>query len=253
MFQFLETERRGAVGIVRFMRPDQLNAMNRAFMDEIIAAFQQMNQDPEVRVVVVTGSGRAFMAGADIKEYAAQTDEQFLSFQQRGMELYHQAERSDKPYIAMVNGFALGGGFEIACACDMIVASEDAKFGLPEVHLGLVPGGGGTQRLIAKMGINRVKQLLFFGDQYSAQQMMQWGIVNQVAPTDQLEEVCMNLAQKLTRRSPLALAQLKRLAYLSTCPIDLDARMGQEANAVFELFKTPQAKEKIEKFINKNK
>nr|WP_278276530.1 enoyl-CoA hydratase/isomerase family protein [Anaerotruncus rubiinfantis] len=246
-------EKQGPVGFVRFNRPDQLNAMNRAFMDEIVEAFTEMNADDEVRAVIVTGNGRAFMAGADIKEYAVQTDAQFLAFQERGTALYRQAERGKKPFIAMVNGFALGGGFEIACACDLIIASKEAKFGLPEVHLGLVPGGGGTQRLIQKLSINRIKQMLFLGDQYTAEQMQEWGVVNYVTEPEELEAFTVSIAQKLARRSPAALAELKRLVYLSTCPKDLDERMTEEGNTVLRLFKTPEARQKIEDFMNKNR
>lgn len=250
-YQYLTVDRRSQIGVVTFRRPSQMNAMNRVFMDEIIGAFHELNEDDDIRVVVVTGEGRAFMAGADIKEYSSQSDQEFDAFQQRGIELYHQAERSKKPFIAMVNGYALGGGFEIACACDLIIASDDAKFGLPEVHLGLIPGGGGTQRLIQKIGINRIKQMLYLGDQYTAQQMQAWGVVNYVTTAENLEETCMQLASKLARRSPEAIAQLKRLAYLSTCPVDLDARMKDEGATVFRLFKTAQAQKRILDFIRK--
>lgn len=253
MRQYLIVERKGPIGVVRFNRPEQLNAMNRVFMDEIIDAFAELNRDDGVGAVVVTGNGRAFMAGADIKEYAAQTDEQFLAFQERGWELYKQAERGSKPFVAMVNGYALGGGFEIVCACDLVVASEDAKFGLPEVHLGLIPGGGGTQRLVQKIGINRVRQMLYLGDQYTAAQMRDWGIVNYVVAAEELEPFCLELAAKLSRRSPEALAQLKRLACLSTEPLSLDDRMRVEGAELLRLFRTPQAREKIDAFVEKSR
>lgn len=251
-YSFLEILKKDSVGVVRFCRPEQLNAMNRAFMDEIITAFQEMNQDDDVKVVIVTGSGRAFMAGADIKEYADQTDEAFISFQKRGIQLYREAERSNKPYIAMVNGYALGGGFEIACSCDLIVASESAEFGLPEVHLGLVPGGGGTQRLIQKIGINRIKEILYLGGRFTAEQFKEWGIVNYVTSKDELEEKTFEIASKLARRPSSAIAELKRLAYLSTCPVDLEERMQEEGKAVFKLFKTLEAKTLIDEFKRKN-
>ncbi len=116
MYQYLTMEKQDGIALITFRRPGQLNAMNRAFMDEIIDAFHCANEDGEVKAVLVTGEGRAFMAGADIKEYAAQTDEEFLAFQKKGWELYDEAEKGSKPFIAVVNGFALGGGFEIAAA-----------------------------------------------------------------------------------------------------------------------------------------
>ncbi len=251
MYQYLKVEKKDGIAVVTFMRPEQLNAMNRAFMDEIVGAFHEANEDDDVRVVLVTGSGRAFMAGADIKEYAAQTDEEFLAFQKKGWELYDEAEKGKKPFIAVVNGFALGGGFEIAAACDMIVASEDAQFGLPEVHLGLVPGGGGTQRLIQKIGVNRLREILYFGGKFSAAQMKEWGVVNYVVKNNELMDFAMELAAKLTRRSPEAIAALKQLAYLSTCPRELPERMEKEGEYLFDLYHTPFAKKKINDFANK--
>lgn len=251
-YRYLEIRKEKSIGTVKFCRPNQLNAMNKEFMNEIILAFTEMNNDSEIKVVIITGSGRAFMAGADIKEYASQTDKEFLDFQQCGIKLYQAAERCSKPYIAMVNGYALGGGFEIACACDMIIASENSKFGLPEVHLGLIPGGGGTQRLIQKIGINRVKEMLYLGSSYSAEIMHEWGVVNYITKEECLEEKTLEIAEKLTRRPSTSIAQLKRLAYLSTCPIGLDERMGDEAKTVLKLFKTNEAKELINSFIIKN-
>lgn len=251
-YKFLKVIIKGSIGIVQFCRPEVLNAMNRAFMDEIIDAFHSLNMNDDINVVIVKGSGRAFMAGADIKEYANQSDEEFLSFQKRGIQMYQEAERSSKPYIAMVDGYALGGGFEIACSCDLIIASENSEFGLPEVHLGLVPGGGGTQRLIQKIGINRVKEVLYLGGKFSAQILHEWGIVNYITKKDDLEEKTFELANKLARRPTSSISELKRLVYLSTCPIDLDERMKQEGDSVFKLFKTNTAKALIEKFIKKN-
>ena len=168
-FKHIIVKSEDKIGFLIFNRPTQLNAMNREMMDEIIEAIRLINTDDSINVGVITGSGRAFMAGADIKEYGDQTLEEFKSFQDRGIKLYETIENASKPWIAAVNGFALGGGFEIALSCDMILASATAKMGLPEVFLSLVPGGGGTQRLIQKVGINRAKELLFFGGQYTAE------------------------------------------------------------------------------------
>ncbi|MGB5437165.1 MAG: enoyl-CoA hydratase/isomerase family protein, partial [Maribacter sp.] len=213
------------IAVLRFNRPDQLNAMNRIMMDEIISAIEAINKNDKALVGVITGNGRAFMAGADIKEYAGQTPEQFKSFQERGIKLYESIENAPKPWIAAVNGFALGGGFEIALACDMILASESAKMGLPEVFLSLVPGGGGTQRLIQKIGINRAKEMLFTGGQYTADALYDWGIVNHVIKADEFDEEFFRFAEKLTRRPTKALKQLKRLAHLSLSPMPFDQKI----------------------------
>lgn len=251
MYQYLTVEKADGIAEITFRRPEQLNAMNQKFMDEIVDAFHEVNEDGDVRVVLVTGEGRAFMAGADIKEYAAQTDEQFDAFQKKGWSLYQEAERGNKPFIAVVNGFALGGGFEIAMSCDMIIASENAQFGLPEVHLGLVPGGGGTQRLIQKVSINRAKEILYLGGKFSARQFCDWGIVNYVVPEENLMDKAREIAAKLARRSPQAIAALKRLAFLSTCPVELDERMKQEAANLSVLYHTEEAQKKIHEFANK--
>lgn len=251
MYQYLTVEKEKGIACITFRRPQQLNAMNRKFMDEIVEAFHAVNQDDEVRVVLVTGEGRAFMAGADIKEYAAQTDEEFVAFQKKGWQLYDEAEKGEKPFIAAVNGFALGGGFEIALACDMIIASENAQFGLPEVHLGLVPGGGGTQRLIQKVGINRAKEILYLGGKHTAAQMHEWGIVNYVVSGENLMEFAKEIAAKLTRRPPQALANLKKLAYLSTRPLELPDRMQEEFERLYALYHTQEAQIKIQEFANK--
>ena len=240
------------IAVLRFNRPDQLNAMNRVMMDEIISGIEAINKSDKALVGVITGNGRAFMAGADIKEYASQTPEQFKSFQERGIKLYESIENAPKPWIAAVNGFALGGGFEIALACDMILASESAKMGLPEVFLSLVPGGGGTQRLIQKIGINRVKEMLFTGGQYTANTLYDWGIVNHVFKADEFDEEVFRFAEKLTRRPPKAIKQLKRLAHLSLSPMPFDQKIEEEGKAVTELFYSKEAQKAIKDFIDKS-
>ena len=235
-----------------FDRPTQLNAMNRTMMDEIIAGIQRINDNEEVKVGIITGNGRAFMAGADIKEYGSQTPEQFKAFQDRGLELYASLEHAPQPWIAAVNGFALGGGFEIALACDLILASETAKMGLPEVFLSLVPGGGGTQRLIQRIGINRTKELLFTGGRYSAETLLHWGIVNFVYKEEGFSEEVTRFAEKLTRRPSSALRQLKRLAHLSLSPIPFDQKVDDEGKTVTMLFYGNEAKKAIQDFIDKS-
>jgi len=251
IFKHIIVKSEGKIGFLVFNRPSQLNAMNREMMDEIIAAIQLINTDESINVGVITGSGRAFMAGADIKEYGSQTPEEFKSFQDRGIKLYETIENAPKPWIAAVNGFALGGGFEIALSCDMILASETAKMGLPEVFLSLVPGGGGTQRLIQKVGVNRAKELLFFGSQYAAEKLYEWGIVNQVIAEDKFDEAIMKFAEKLTRRSPSAIKELKRLAQLSLSELPFDDKIAEEGKTVTKLFYGAEAKKAIQDFIAK--
>lgn len=253
MYRFLILTKKEGVATLTFNRPDQLNAMNREFMDEIISALEEINNDTAISVGVIQGIGKAFMAGADIKEYGSQTEEQFQAFQKKGISLYKLIEESPKPYIAAVSGYALGGGFEIMLACDLVIANAEALLGLPEVHLGLIPGGGGTQRLIRKIGLNRVNEMLFFGEQYSSEIMKEWGIVNYVVPLDTFNTKVQQLAQKLCRRSSKALHQLKRMSQLSVGDVPFTKRLETEAQTVSELFYGEEAKKKINDFINKNK
>lgn len=250
-FKTIQIEIADKITVLKFNRPEQLNAMNRQMMDEIIDAIQWINSDPETTVAVICGNGRAFMAGADIKEYGNQTPEEFISFQEKGRQLYESIENASKLWIAAVNGFALGGGFEIALSCDMIVASEEARMGLPEVFLNLIPGGGGTQRLIQKVGINRVKEMLFFGAQFDASTLYDWGIVNRVLNADGFFGEAMEFAGKLSRRSQNSIAQLKRLANLSHGPLPFEQRIQDEASSVKELFLQNDAQNAIQNFIKK--
>lgn len=236
-----------------FRRPSTLNAMNRAMMDEIIDALKTINGMRTVNVAVITGEGRAFMAGADIKEYAAQTDEAFRSFQENGLELYRLIEESHLPFLAAVNGFALGGGFEIALACDFIIASESSKFGLPEVHLGLIPGGGGTQRLLLRLGMNRVKEMLMLGGSYPAAIMKEWGIVSAVAPDNDFEATVLEWTNKLKRRPAQSIKTIKGMLQPDMLERMFRDRLAYEKDAVAKLFGSPLAAELIRSFTEKQK
>lgn len=251
-FKTIQIEIQEKIALLRLNRPDQLNAMNRLMMDEIIEAIKWINSHKETSVAVICGEGRAFMAGADIKEYGSQTTEEFDSFQEKGKQLYESIENASKPWIAAVDGFALGGGFEIALSCDMILASEQAKMGLPEVFLSLIPGGGGTQRLIQKIGINRVKEMLFLGAQYSANTLYDWGIVNRVLENEMFFKQVMEFAEKLSRRSQSSISQLKRLTNLSLTSLQFEQRIEDEAQTVKRLFLQKEAQDAIQNFIKKS-
>lgn len=253
MYKYLSLKKEEGTGLVQFQRSAQLNAMNREFMNEIAAVLKNCFDDPEVNVIILTGSGRAFMAGADIKEYAAQTDEEFIAFQNKGKEVYEAIENSRKPVIAAVNGFALGGGFEICLACDIIIAGKSAKFGLPEVNIGLNPGGGGTQRLIQKVSMNRAKEILYLGGQYTAEQMRDWGVVSYVVEDNELIDNAKALSAKFQRKSLEAIGEMKQLLNVSVSPRSLDERRDIEIQTLFDLFHTEQAKKRIVAFTNKNK
>ncbi|WP_298343467.1 enoyl-CoA hydratase/isomerase family protein [uncultured Algibacter sp.] len=252
VFKTIQIEVIDKIAVLKFNRSSQLNAMNRLMMDEIVEGIRWINSNNKVNVAVITGEGRAFMAGADIKEYGSQTAEEFDAFQEKGMQLYDAIEHASKPWVAAVNGFALGGGFEIALSCDMIVASEDAKMGLPEVFLRLIPGGGGTQRLIQKIGVNRVKEMLFLGEQYDAKTLNNWGIVNVIFSNDDFLSQAMDYASKLSRRPRQSIAQLKRLVNLSTTATPFEERINNEARTVKKLFLHDEAQQAIQSFIKKS-
>ena len=252
-FKNIFVEIDNGIAVLVFNRPDQLNAMNRQMMDEIIEAIISINANEEVKVAVIRGEGRAFMAGADIKEYGNQTTEEFVSFQEKGKLLYESIENSSKPWIAAINGYALGGGFEIPLSCDLILASESATMGLPEVFLSLIPGGGGTQRLVQKIGINRVKEMLFMGSAVDSKLLYDWGIVNRIFSDDDFLSEVMDFAKKLSRRPSNSIAELKRLANLSITELPFNQRIDDEAKTVRDLFLGEEAQKAIQDFIKKNK
>ena len=234
-----------------FNRPDQLNAMNRTMMEEIIDALGVIHSHPEVRVALVTGNGKAFMAGADIKEYAQQTEAEFDAFQARGRDLYSAIEGNAKPAVAAVNGYAFGGGLEIALACDLIVAAEGTKMGLPEIKLGLVPGGGGTQRLPAKVGLNRANEILMTGRSVTAEEFRDWGLVNAVFPRETFAGEAEAYARQLLDKPIAALTVLKQLTRLAAGSMDTAAQ-ALENEALSRLYKSPQGQASIQAFWRKS-
>jgi enoyl-CoA hydratase len=197
---------RGAIRIVAVNRPDKLNALNAATLDALHAAFDAAAADPGVRVIVLTGTGpKAFVAGADIAEMNSLTPVQGRDFSLRGTRMMRRVERMPKPVIAMVNGFALGGGLELAMCCHLRIAADSAKVGQPEINLGLIPGFGGTQRLLRLAGRAAALELCLTGAPIDAARALQLGIVNRVVPAADLEAETMKLAEQLANAAPLAL------------------------------------------------
>ncbi|MDR3493503.1 MAG: enoyl-CoA hydratase/isomerase family protein [Ancalomicrobiaceae bacterium] len=210
-FETLSVETIGRVALVTFRRADQLNAMNKRMQSEITAAFEGLSGDAAIGAIVVTGEGRGFMAGADIKEYAAQSEAEFDAFQRAGVRMYAAIEENAKPVIAAVNGFALGGGMELVLCCDIVIANQYAKLGLPEIKLGLIPGGGGTQRSVAKLGRNRANLLLMTGAIVPASEFVTAGLVNEIVDAAALLPRAMELAAAIAAEPPAAIEALKRL------------------------------------------
>ncbi len=204
-FENLLFDKKGPIAYVTVNRPDKLNALNMATMEELRAAFHSLKQDNEVRVVIFTGAGeKAFIAGADINELAKNNPVEAKEYTHRGQNVLNLIENCGKPVIACINGYALGGGCEIAMACTMRLASENAKLGQPEVKLGIIPGYGGTQRLPRLVGKGLAMQLVLAGEQITAQEALRIGLVNEVVPQGELIPRAEAIAKKIIANAPLA-------------------------------------------------
>lgn len=213
--------------LVTFHRPEALNAVDARMLEDLEEALRHLEADAESRVVVLTGAGRAFVGGGDIAHMAALSADEGERFVYGGQALLRRLERLQKVTVAAINGFALGGGLEIALACDLRVAGESAEIGFPEVTVGLIPGWGGTQRLVRLVGRGIAKELIFTGRRLSAAEALGLGIVNRVVPPDQLLPVCRELAGALMRNSFLAIRQAKKA-------IDEGAELGLDQGLVLE-------------------
>jgi len=240
------------IATVTINRPDKLNALNRAVIDELGEAFAQLATRDDVRAVILTGAGRAFVAGADIGEIAeaAGTPAGLRDVAAHGSAVFTGIERFAKPVIAAVNGFALGGGFELALACHVRVASTQAKFGLPEARLGLIPGYGGTQRLPRLIGQGRALQMILTGDQVDAETAARLGIVNEVVAHDMLPEAARSLAKAMLKNGPLALAHAIA-AVTGGAGLSLDAALTLESEHFGAVGRTADMREGTTAFLEK--
>ncbi len=199
-------EDHGGIRTVTINRPDKLNALNRAVLDQLHAAFAEASADPDLRVVVLRGAGaKAFVAGADITELAALNPIQARDFSRHGQQLMKRIENLGKPVIAMIGGFALGGGMELAMCCHLRIAADSARFGQPEINLGVLPGFGGTQRLLRLAGRGAALELCLVGKPIDAQRAYELGIIHRVVPLEQLEDAVYALAAQLAAAAPHAL------------------------------------------------
>jgi enoyl-CoA hydratase len=205
-YETLLYEKRDSIGYVTINRPDKLNALNRQVMDELDDCFRAIQNDEEVSEVILTGAGeKAFVAGADVQELATLAPLEGRDFSRRGQRIFDLIENLGKPVIAAVNGYALGGGCELAMACTLRIASENARFGQPEVKLGLIPGCAGTQRLARLVGKGRALEMILSGEAIDAQEAYRIGLVNQVVPAAELAAAAQTLACKIAANAPLAI------------------------------------------------
>jgi enoyl-CoA hydratase len=231
-------------------RPEALNALNQAVIAQLEAAFRALAEDKAVQVVILTGAGKSFVAGADIKEMVDFTQPQARAFALRGAAVLRRIETFPRPVIAAVNGFALGGGCELALACDFRIASEKAKIGLPEVGLGVIPGFGGTQRLARVVGRAAAKLLLYTGEVILAPRALEIGLFDEVVPPERLLPRCAEIARAIASKGPQAVAFCK-LAVNHGLEATLEHGLGYEAELFAQTFGTQDQKEGMRAFVEK--
>jgi len=241
------------IGIITINRPGALNALNPEVLKALENALEKAERDEKVKVILITGSGeKAFVAGADIAEMSKMSPREAREFSKLGQKVFRKIEQMEKPVIAVVNGYALGGGLELAISCDYILASENGQFGQPEVDLGIFPGFGGTQRLPRILGKLRAKELIFWGERIPAQKALGIGLVNEVAPQDKLMERARELAKKLMSKGLIAIGLAKRAIEQGT-DLDLDSGLLIEQTLFSLCFDTQDQKEGMKAFLEKRK
>jgi enoyl-CoA hydratase len=249
-FQLILVETRERAGLIRFNRPQQLNALNGAIMTELVGACEMFDRDLNVGAIVITGDDRAFAAGADIKEMAEASAVDMLLTDR--ISLWDRLRKIHKPIIAAVSGFCLGGGCELAMACDMIVASESARFGQPEINLGVIPGAGGTQRLTRAVGKSIAMEMVLNGRFLTADEAYRLGLVCKVVPVEQCLSEALKLANEIAARAPLAV-RLGKEAVNHAFESFLADGLADERRAFYFLFCTEDQKEGMQAFIDKRK
>jgi enoyl-CoA hydratase len=247
-YQTITVERRGAVAVLTVNRPEKLNALNSSVHTEGVAALDELKHDDSVRVLVITGAGqKSFIAGADISEFEGKTPvTQRSTFQERT--LFNSIDTFPKPVIAMINGFCLGGGCELALACDIRIAGENARFSQPEINLGVMPGGGGSQRLTRLIGEGRAMEMILTGDMIDAETALRSGLVNHVHPLAELEAKTMEMAEKIAEKAPIAL-QLCKEAVKFASRSNLDEGLRREVDLFAICFSTEDNEEGVSAFL----
>ena len=236
--------------LIQFNRPDVLNAINMALMEELVSTLEELDKDHDVRCIILTGNEKAFAAGADIKEMA---DASAIDMLQRDQfARWDRIRKIKKPIIAAVSGFALGGGCELAMTCDIIIASESAKFGQPEINLGVIPGAGGTQRLTRAAGKYKAMEMVLTGSMITAEEAKQWGLVVKVVPNEYLVEEAKNLAKVIASKPPIAV-RLGKEAVLKSFDTTIEGGLEFERRNFYMLFASHDQKEGMKAFVEKRK
>lgn len=246
----LVIEKNNGTCTVKINNPKTLNSLNAEVLNELECAFDQIRNDEEVRVVVLTGEGKAFVAGADIAYMSNLNPEQAKKFSEDGSRLFRKIETLNKVVIAAVNGYALGGGCELAMACDIRIASVKAKFGQPEVGLGIIPGFSGTQRMARLIGLGRAKELIFAAGNIDAEEAYRIGLVNKVTGKEELMDEAYKLADKIKSKSGVAINYAKESMNKGT-ETDIETGIAYESNAFGLCFASEDQKEGMNAFLEK--
>lgn len=231
-------------------RPDKLNAINATMLQELSQIIDNIEQDPNIKCAIISGEGqKAFSAGADLKELQKLTPETAKKFSAKGQQVFSKLEKTPKPVIAAINGYCLGGGLEIALACDFRVASNNSEFGFPEMKLGIIPGWGGTQRLPLTVGAADAKRLIMLGDRVNAEEALKMRMVDKIVPPNSLKAESEELAEKLCEWPPAALKHAKQAINHVSQKL-LESGLKKETDFFAQLFSTTETKERIESFLS---
>lgn len=249
-YEMILVETRGRVGLITLNRPQAMNALNNQLMNEVMDALEAFDKDDAVGAMVIAGSEKAFAAGADIKEMSGRSAREMQEADH--VAVFGRIRSVEKPVIAAVSGWALGGGCEIALSCDMIVASESAKFGQPEITIGVIPGAGGTQRLTQAVGKALAMEMVLNNRTLSAQEALHHGLVNRVVPVDAYLDEALKLADEIASRAPLAVRAAKKMINASY-ESSLTDGLAAEKQAFYDLFNTADQKEGMQAFVEKRK
>lgn len=249
-YEMILAETRGRVGLITLNRPEAMNALNNQLMRELMDALESFDKNDRVGVMVITGNEKAFAAGADIKEMAEKSIQQMMD--QDHIAVFGRIRTIQKPVIAAVSGWALGGGCEVALSCDMIVASESARFGQPEINIGVIPGAGGTQRLTRAVGKAITMEMILNDRRLTAQEAYQFGLVNHIVPVESYLEKALKLAEEIAARAPVAVRAAKKMINQSF-ERTLAEGLAEEKQVFYSLFATEDQKEGMSAFTEKRK
>jgi enoyl-CoA hydratase len=245
-----EVEAGQGFAIVQFNRPDVLNALNIHLMEELVDALETLDKDNDVKSIIITGNEKAFAAGADIKEMSDASAVEMLIRDQFAR--WDRIRKIKKPLIAAVSGFALGGGCELSMTCDMVIASETARFGQPEINIGVMPGAGGTQRLTRAVGKAKAMEMVLTGKTITAEEALKWGLVNKVVPAEYYLEEAKALAREIASKPPVAV-RLAKESVLKAFDTTIEAGLEYERKNFYLLFASDDQKEGMKAFVEKRK